>query len=47
VLITPALTSVNGAKVAAAVPIPGRPVPTMWTGPNASVDRGRSDGSPA
>jgi nucleoside phosphorylase len=36
-LITPALTSVNAAVIAAATPIPGRPVPTMWTGPNATI----------
>jgi nucleoside phosphorylase len=36
-LITPALTSVNGALVASATPIPGRPVPTMWTSPNATI----------
>ena len=36
-LVTPALTSVNAAKVAAAKPIAGRAVPKIWSGPNTAI----------
>jgi nucleoside phosphorylase len=36
-LITPELTGVNGSKIAKAKPIPGRSVPKIWTGEEATI----------
>jgi len=36
-LVTPALTSVNAAKVAAAKPIAGRAVPKIWSGAGTAI----------
>jgi nucleoside phosphorylase len=36
-LITPALTKVNAARVAAATPIKGRATPTIWSGAKATI----------
>jgi nucleoside phosphorylase len=36
-LMTPGLLKINGAKIASAKPIPGRPVPKIWSGKTATI----------